>query len=86
MVINNKVFNVAEIMQKISDETDSQTFVSSDLQQHQYNIKTAHNSYYQKETDPDSNIEGMTRSKMIINDIRNSKITMTLNLSLDKVA
>jgi hypothetical protein len=86
MVINDKVYNVAEIMEKISNEKDDQSYVSSDLQKHQYNIKNAHNRYYQKETDPTSNKEGETRSRMIINDIRNRNITMELSLNLDKVA
>ena len=85
MVINDKVYNVAEILEKIMNEQDS-SFVTSDLAQHQTAIKNAHNSYYQKEVDPTSNIEGQTRSAMILNEIRNSKITMQLNVNLNMVA
>jgi hypothetical protein len=82
MVINDKVYNVIEIIQKIADNNDY-SFIESNLKSNQTNIKNLHNSYYQQEIDPLSNIEGETRSKMIRSAIDKSKITMQLNLALN---
>jgi hypothetical protein len=81
IIINDKVFNVIEVMQKIADLQDY-SFVESNLSSMQNNIKNIHNKYYQEETDPKSNIEGQMRSNMILNDIRGRNITMHLNLKL----
>lgn len=84
MIINDKVYNVIEIVQKVANNKDF-SFVSSNLGTSQTGIKNAHNGFYQPETDPLSNIEGDRRSDLILSRIRSLKVTMELNLALSKI-
>lgn len=84
IIINDKVFNVIEIIQKIANSNDY-SFVESNINTMQTNVKNMHNQYYQKETSS-NNLEGETRSNLILNDIRRRNITMQLNLALNKIA
>lgn len=84
LVINNRVFNVIEIIQKIADGGDF-TFVESNIATHQYRIKSIHQEAYVEETDPTSNKEGESRSDRMINTIRNLNVVMELNLALNKI-
>lgn len=84
IIINDKVFNIVEIIQKIANSNDY-SFVESNISVMQTSVKNMHNKYYQVEKNPDSNIEGESRSSLILNDIRKRNITMQLNLALNKL-
>lgn len=81
IVINDNVYNVIEIIDKVANDEDF-SFISSNLGSSQTTIKNAHNSFYQPEVDPTSDKESEKRSDLILSKIRSLKINMQLNLSL----
>lgn len=84
IIINNKVFNIIEIIEKIASNDDF-SMVTSNLSKIQTDVKNKHNNnYYQIGPTSKNNIEGRRRSKLVVDDIRNRKIIMQLNLTLNK--
>jgi len=81
LIINEKVYSVVQIIQEIVD-SGNYNIIESNLSTSQTGIKNAHRDLYQPEVDPHSNIEGIRRSSMITNKIRNQKILMHLNLKI----
>ena len=82
MVINDRVFNIIEIIEKIADGQD-RSMVSSDLSTQQTKTKNYHSQLYNTY----KNVENgaIQRSNEILNYIQKLKITMELSLALDKI-
>ena len=87
MIINNQVYTVPEIMEKITDKNDY-SFVISNLSSSQAGIKNQHQGMYKLQEPPHSDDEEerkekkYQRSNEIINKIHGLKINMQLMLKL----
>ena len=82
MVINDKVYNVAEMIQRLGED-DGFGFITSDLAQKQTGIKNRHNEIFDNSPHPG---QRWARSAQIQDIIRNQAITMQLNISLARAA
>ena len=84
LVVNDKVYNVIEIIQKVANNDDFSS-IESNLSTHQNNIKNIHQRSFIPERDPHSNIEGYERSSYMINTINKLNIVMKLILEVNKI-
>lgn len=84
LVVNDKVYNVIEIIQKVANNDDFSS-IESNLSTHQNNIKNIHQRSFVPERDPHSNIEGYERSSYMINTINKLNIVIKLILEVNKI-
>lgn len=80
MVINDRVYNVAEMIQKLGED-DDYGYITSDLSKKQTGVKNKHNEIFDGYPNP---WQRWNRSADIKEVIRNLNITVQLNINLAK--